>query len=132
DLVLVGVERSSIRAIASRIATSRRRVIVSDPDPSHGSFFRSDHFPFARLGIPAVSTGLPTDFIGAGRMDAERRRDAFTTRDYHQPSDEVRDDWDYEGAAEDARLLAELVWTLADAPESPAYLPGRAIGRAIH
>lgn len=114
DLVLIGVERSSIRQVADRLARRRGRVIALDPEPGQGNFFRSDHFALAKLGVPAVSVGLPTQFPGPEGEAARRRRDAFGERDYHQTSDEMRDDWSYDGAVDDLRLLAELVWTLAD------------------
>lgn len=89
-------------------------MIALDPEPGQGNFFRSDHFALAKLGVPAVSVGLPTQFPGPEGEAARRRRDAFGERDYHQTSDEMRDDWSYDGAVDDLRLLAELVWTLAD------------------
>ncbi len=119
DLVLIGAERSSIGDVAGRIAARTGRVIARDPDPGQGNFFRSDHFPLAKAGVPAVSIGLPTEFIGPDRESVRRRRDRFSERDYHQTSDEVRDDWNYEGAVDDLRLLGELVWTLADDAAKP-------------
>lgn len=124
ELVLVGSERSSIRDVAVRLAQRLGREIVSDQNPAQGAFFRSDHFPFARLGIPAVSTGLPAVFTGAEREAARQRLLRFTSRDYHQPGDEVRDDWDFASAVADLRLLAELVWALADDADVPAYHAG--------
>lgn len=121
DLVLIGAERSSIQEVATRVAARHRRGLGLDRNPGEGTFFRSDHFPFAKLGIPAVSVGLPTEFVGPDRVAAARRRDRFTNRDYHQPSDEVKPDWDYEAAADDVRLLADLLWTLANDAGMPAY-----------
>jgi Zn-dependent M28 family amino/carboxypeptidase len=121
DLVLVGAERSSIREVADAIAARHDRVIARDPDGGAGNFFRSDHFPLARAGVPAVSLGLPTKFVGDGAAGARKRRDVFTEHRYHQPNDEVRDDWSYDGAVDDLRLLGELVWTLADSASVPAY-----------
>jgi len=121
ELVLVGAERSSIRDLAVRLARRHGREIADDQNPAQGAFFRSDHFPFARLGIPAVSTGLPAVFTGVDREVARQRLLRFTSRDYHQPGDEVRDDWDFASAAEDVRLLMELVWALAD--EAPTAAP---------
>jgi Zn-dependent M28 family amino/carboxypeptidase len=124
EVVLVGSERSSIRDVAVRVAARRGREIVPDPNPAQGGFFRSDHFPFARLGIPAVSTGLPSSFIGADREAARQRLHRFTTRDYHQPGDEVREDWDFTSAVADLHLLGDLVWALADDATVPAYRTG--------
>ncbi len=121
DLVLVGAERSSLREVATGIASRLGREIALDPDPGQGNFFRSDHFPLAKAGIPAVSLGLPTQFIGPDRAAALARRNAFNERDYHQASDEMRPDWNYEGAIDDLRLLGGLVWTIANDPAMPSY-----------
>ncbi|MEQ1759787.1 MAG: M20/M25/M40 family metallo-hydrolase [Vicinamibacterales bacterium] len=121
DLVLLGAERSTILATARRIAARTGRAIVPDLEPGQGNFFRSDHFPLAKAGIPAVSVGLPTQFVGPDGESARARRDAFSERDYHQTSDEMRDDWNYDSAVDDLRLLGELVWTLAHDPVMPAY-----------
>jgi Zn-dependent M28 family amino/carboxypeptidase len=96
-------------------------VIALDPDPGQGHFFRSDHFPAAKAGVPAVSVGLPVQFVGPRRDAARARRDAFNGTDYHQTSDEIRDDWNYDGAVDDLRLLATIIWRLASDVEPPAY-----------
>jgi Zn-dependent M28 family amino/carboxypeptidase len=121
DLVLIGAERSTIRDLASEIAARVQRVVTPEVDAAQGNFFRSDHFPLAKAGIPAVSLGFPVQFIGAGREAAQKRRDRFNSRDYHQTSDEIQDDWNFEGAVADLRLLADLVLALANAPVMPAY-----------
>jgi Zn-dependent M28 family amino/carboxypeptidase len=129
DLVLIGVERSTIREIADTLAAQSGRMIALDPDPGQGNFFRSDHFPLVKAGIPAVSLGLPTMFTGADREEALRRRNRFTEHDYHQVSDEVRDDWNPEGAVDDLRLLGRLVWTLANEGVPPRYQAGDPFAR---
>ena len=121
DLVLLGVERSTIGPTARALARREGRVIAVDPEPEQGNFFRSDHFPFARAGVPAVSLSFPTQFVGPGAAAAQALRDRFNTSDYHQPSDEVRPEWNYSGAVADLRLLAQLTWALAMAPEPARY-----------
>ena len=121
DLVLLGVERSTIGQTARALARREGRVIALDPEPEQGNFFRSDHFPFARAGVPAVSLSFPTQFVGPGAAAAQKLRDRFNARDYHQPSDEVRPDWNYSGVVADLRLLTQLTWALAVAPEPARY-----------
>jgi Zn-dependent M28 family amino/carboxypeptidase len=129
DIVLLGAERSTLGEIAAGVAARYGRVIGADPEPGRGYFFRSDHFPFAKIGIPAVSLSEPTQYIGENPDYAKKLHDAFNEKDYHQPSDEFRDDWDYDGAVEDMRLLAELGWELATTPTLPSYHPDEQFAR---
>jgi Zn-dependent M28 family amino/carboxypeptidase len=123
DIVLLGAERSTLGAVAEELATARGRVVGRDPEPGRGYFFRSDHFPLAKVGIPALSLSEPTQYVGKDPGYAKKLRDAYTEKDYHQPSDEFRTDWDYSGLVEDMRLLAELGWRVANAQTMPAYHP---------
>ena len=121
DIVLLGAERSSIGTIASDLAARHGRVVGPDPEPERGYFFRSDHFSLAKVGIPAVSAGESVDFIGRDPGFAKRVHDDYNERRYHQPSDQFQTDWNFEGAVEDMRLLAELGWRLASTSVMPAY-----------
>jgi Zn-dependent M28 family amino/carboxypeptidase len=100
-----------------------------DPEPERGYFFRSDHFSLAKVGIPAVSAGESVDFIGKDPSFAKRMHDDYNERRYHQPSDEIQGDWNFEGAVQDMRLLAELGWRLANASTMPAYHPDEQFAR---
>jgi Zn-dependent M28 family amino/carboxypeptidase len=123
DIVLLGADRSTLGAVAEELAAARGRVVGPDPEPGRGYFFRSDHFPLAKAGIPALSLSEPTQYIGKDPDFAKKRRDAYNEKDYHQPSDDFRADWDYSGLVEDMRLLAELGWRVANAQSVPAYHP---------
>jgi len=129
DLVLLGAERSTLGSVADRLAASHRRVIGPDPDPGRGYFFRSDHFPLAKAGIPALSLADPKDYLGQDPSYAKKIREDYNGSDYHQPSDEYQDTWDTSGALEDLRLLAELGWAIANATDVPAYHPGQPFAR---
>jgi Zn-dependent M28 family amino/carboxypeptidase len=121
DIVLLGSERSTLGEMASDLAQARGRVIGPDPEPGRGYFFRSDHFPLAKIGIPALSISDAVEYIGKDPGYAKKLRDEYIARDYHQPSDEFKDDWDYTGAVEDMRFLAELGWRIASETAMPAY-----------
>jgi Zn-dependent M28 family amino/carboxypeptidase len=121
DIVLLGSERSTLGMMADQLAGERGRAIGPDPEPGRGYFFRSDHFPLAKIGIPALSISDPVQYVGKDPAFAKKLRDDFIARDYHQPSDEFKKDWDYSGAVEDMRFLAELGWRAANAPTMPAY-----------
>lgn len=124
DLVLLGAERSTLGDLAREILRSVDRTLGTDPEPEKGYFFRSDHFPFAKGGVPAVSISDSTDYIGKDPGFAKRMRDEYTNRHYHQPSDEFDPSWDLSGAVADLQVLTRLGWEVASRPEMPAYHPG--------
>ena len=121
DIVLLGAERSTLGAMASELAVEHDRIVGPDPEPGRGYFFRSDHFPLAKIGIPALSLSDPVDYTGPDPAAAKKIKDEYDAKRYHQPSDEIQPSWDYTGAVNDMRLLAELGWRMANAPEMPAY-----------
>ena len=121
DIVLLGSERSTFGTMAEELAQQRGRVVGPDPEPGRGYFFRSDHFPLAKIGIPALSISDPVEYVGRDPGFAKKLQDEFIARDYHQPSDEFREDWDYTGAVDDMRFLAELGWRVANAAAMPTY-----------
>jgi Zn-dependent M28 family amino/carboxypeptidase len=129
DIVLLGADRSSISTVASELTAHHRRVVGADPEPERGYFFRSDHFSLAKVGIPAVSLGEPVDFIGKDPGFAKRVHDEYNEKRYHQPSDEFQQDWNYAGAVQDMRLLAELGWRLANDSAMAAYNPNEQFAR---
>jgi Zn-dependent M28 family amino/carboxypeptidase len=129
DIVLLGAERSGLGKLADQIAHEHGRHVGTDPEPERGYFFRSDHFPLAKAGVPAVSVSDPSEYIGKAPDYARRIRTRFVENDYHQPSDEFDPSWDYEGAVEDLRFLSELAWRVAADPAMPAYNPGDQFAR---
>ena len=129
DIVLLGADRSSLGPMAEALAKPRSRVIGPDREPGRGYFFRSDHFPLVKKGIPAVSISEPAEFIGPNAADIKKRRDAFNDTDYHQPGDEMKPSWDYTGGVADLKFLTELGWQIANDPKMPAYNPGDQFAR---
>ena len=129
DIVLLGAERSTLGRTAAQLAAERGRIVGPDPEPGRGDFFRSDHFPLAKIGIPAVSLGESTQFVGKDASFAKRLMQEYTEKDYHQPSDEFRADWDYTGAVDDMRFLTELGWRIANDRTMPAYNAGDQFAR---
>ena len=123
DLVLLGAERSTLGPMAKTILGRQRRVLGIDTSPGAGYFFRSDHFPFAKAGIPAVSISEPNEFIGKDPAFAKKQHEDYRNRKYHQPIDEYDPSWDLSGAIADLEALAQLGWDVAMVPAMPAYHP---------
>jgi Zn-dependent M28 family amino/carboxypeptidase len=129
DIVLLGAERSTMGAMASQLAAERNRVVGPDPEPGRGYFFRSDHFPLAKVGIPAISLSEPVEFLGERAAAAKQQKEEYQAKRYHQVDDEMLPTWDYTGAVNDMRFLAELGWRIANAPGMPAYHPDQQFAR---
>lgn len=106
------------------IAAARGRSYSPDPRPEAGSFFRSDHFPFAKRGVPAISFGSGQDLLDGGREAGAAWSRAYTADRYHQPSDELTPDWRFDGIAADAELLYALGRRLADSDVWPEWKAG--------
>jgi Zn-dependent M28 family amino/carboxypeptidase len=124
DIVLLGSDRSTLGPMAEALAKERGRTLGVDQHPERGYFFRSDHFPFAKAGVPALSISEPKDFKGPNADELRKKQEAYNNTDYHQPSDEFDPAWDFNGGAEDMRFLAELAWRIAAQKEMPRYNEG--------
>jgi Zn-dependent M28 family amino/carboxypeptidase len=121
DIVLLGAERSTLGEMAKALAAERMRVVGPDPAPGNGYFFRSDHFPLAKAGIPALSLSDPVEYTSADPAASKAMKDEYEDKRYHQVEDEIQPNWNYAGAVNDMKFLAELGWRLANAPEMPRY-----------
>jgi Zn-dependent M28 family amino/carboxypeptidase len=124
DIVLLGADRSSLGPMAESLAAAANRVVGADQHPERGYFFRSDHFPLAKAGVPALSISEPREFLGANADALKKKQEAYNSTDYHQPSDEFDPSWDFSGAVQDLKLLAKLAWQVAAQPEMPKYNAG--------
>jgi Zn-dependent M28 family amino/carboxypeptidase len=92
-----------------------------DPKPEAGYFFRSDHFPFAKRGVPAISYGSGDDFLEGGLKAGKAVEAAYTEKDYHQPSDEWNAKWTFTGMARDLEMLYGLGSDLANSDAWPNW-----------
>ena len=124
DMVQLGTDRSSLGPAIEALLKERGRTLGQDTHPERGYFFRSDHFPFAKAGVPALSLSEPKDFTGANAAELLKKQEAYNGKDYHQPSDEYDPSWDFSGGVNDMRLLAQLGWRIAQQPEMPKYNEG--------
>jgi Zn-dependent M28 family amino/carboxypeptidase len=124
DLTVVGLGKSDLDDYAHDAAAEQDRVLRSDPEPEKGSYFRSDHFPFAKQGVPAINAGGGDDYIGRPADWGRKMRDAYITEHYHKPSDIVRPDWDLSGAMQDLQLYFAMAWRLAETDRFPEWKAG--------
>jgi hypothetical protein len=124
DLTMVGLGKSNLDDYVRALAAMQGRVVVADQFPDKGFFYRSDQFSFAKIGVPAAYFDSGTDVIGKPADWGRQQQQAFEDAHYHQPSDELRDDWDFSGAVEDAQLFFYLGLKVANAERMPAWKPG--------
>jgi Zn-dependent M28 family amino/carboxypeptidase len=104
DITFIGLGKSSLDDVAVAVAAHEQRMLTADQFPDRGSYYRSDQFNFAKIGVPAFYLGGGTDFIGKPQGWGAEQVEGYTTRNYHQPSDELTDDWDFSGMVQDARF----------------------------
>ncbi len=100
---------------------SQGRYYSPDPHPEAGHFYRSDHFSFAKVGVPAISFGDGNDLVNGGTERGEALGKEYVEKHYHQPSDEWSADWDFRGMAQDANLLHKLGRDLANSHAWPNW-----------
>jgi Zn-dependent M28 family amino/carboxypeptidase len=124
EMTMIGLGKSSLDAIIQSLAALHGRKIVGDQFPDRGYFYRSDQFELAKVGVPAAYLEAGIDSIGKPAGWGKAKHDEYEEKDYHQPSDEIRDSWDLTGAVEDVKLLFYLGARVANAPAMPAWNPG--------
>ena len=99
-------------------------MLVPDAESEKGYYYRSDHFNFAKVGVPAMFTDSGVEYLGKPEGYGQEKRDQYTNVDYHAPSDEVKSDWDLSGLAEDAKLLLTVGYRVAQSETYPEWKPG--------
>jgi Zn-dependent M28 family amino/carboxypeptidase len=123
DMSLSGNGQSDLEDYLAGALKTQGRTVSPDPEPEKGGFFRSDHFSFARFGIPAISSGGGTDLVDGGKAAGKALRDDYLAHRYHQPTDEWRADFDMRGPTEDLRALYMVGDTLANSDAWPGWKP---------
>ncbi len=130
DFEPLGSERSTLQAVVEDVARERGLKVSPDDRPQQGSFYRSDHFPFAKVGVPSISVKEGSDFIGRPAGWGEEQFKAFNSAHYHQPSDEYSDSWNFEGMAQEAEIALAIGLRVANAAELPHYNPSDEFAKA--
>lgn len=123
DIAALGLERSSLGTLFRRAAAAEGLTATGDPDATKGSFFRSDHFPLARAGVPGLSFESGVDFVGRPAGWGREQNERYNSERYHQPSDQYSSDFTYEGMVQEARVMMRVAIAVAEAPTLPTWLP---------
>jgi Zn-dependent M28 family amino/carboxypeptidase len=129
DFVPLGAERSTLKAVVDQVARERGLRVSPDPRPEQGSFYRSDHFPFAKVGVPSISLKEGNDYIGHDKAWGEKKFQEYNQAHYHQPSDEYRDDWNFQGMIQEADFAMEIGRRVANLPTLPKFNPNDEFAR---
>lgn len=121
DIGALGMDRSTLGPVFAAAARVESLKVESQPDV-RGSFFRSDHFPFARVGVPALSIKPGIDFVGRAQGWGEQQESTYNQERYHQPSDEYRPTFRYAGMVQEVRVTVRTARAVANAPAMPRWL----------
>jgi Zn-dependent M28 family amino/carboxypeptidase len=124
DLTYIGLGKSSLDAVVKSAAAEQGRTVVGDQFPDKGSFYRSDQFNFAKIGVPAIYLKSGTHFRGKPDTWGKETLEAWEAANYHQASDQLTPDWNYDGMIDDARLGFAAGLAIANDPKLPAWTPG--------
>ncbi len=124
NVVLSGAERTTLWPIVQEAARRFDLTIDPDPRPQAGTYYRSDHFSMARVGIPSFSIEGGSNLIGKPPGTGSKLFDDFEEHRYHQPSDEYREDWDFSGMEQFARFGFLIGVNVANSPKLPTWRPG--------
>ena len=124
ELAYIGLGKSSLDGVVKALAAQQGRTVVGDQFPDHGSFYRSDQFSFAKIGVPAIYLDLGSKFKDKPADWAKQKIEEYEENDYHQPSDELKPAWDFTGLVDDARLGFFAGVVLANDDKMPTWNPG--------
>jgi Zn-dependent M28 family amino/carboxypeptidase len=122
DIVVIGYGQSELEDRLEPLVTASGRVIAPDANPDAGYFFRSDHFPMAKRGVPMLYTDEGVDLLEGGTEAGRAAEEEYRRDRYHQPADEYDPEtWDFTRIVQDAELFRQLGWELATSRDWPNY-----------
>jgi Zn-dependent M28 family amino/carboxypeptidase len=125
DVTMAGEERNGLGVFARARAAELGLTIMPDAEPEKGFFFRSDHFPFAKAGVPALYPGRGRQYRGKPPEWGKQIADEFTAKHYHAPSDEFSEEWVYDGAVQQGLLTLRIIWDIAQDTTWPNWNDGQ-------
>lgn len=121
DYGALGAERSSLGDVISEVLKERGMTFSRDEHPEQGFFFRSDHFPFAKVGVPSLNVESGTNYVGQDKEAARKRFEEFNAKHYHQPSDNFDENWRYDGLVQNLEVSLAVGMKVSNAKKLPAY-----------
>jgi len=124
EIEVSGADRTTFYPAVQATAKEYNLALKPDSNPSAGYYYRSDHFSFARVGIPAFSVNEGMKFKGHDEEWGIQQERDYNARHYHQPSDEFHAEWDFSGVAEIVRFGFDLGWQAASQSQGIGWLPG--------
>jgi len=124
DVSIVGSGKSTIDAEVKEVAKTLGRIVLADPMPEQGSFYRADQFSFAKTGVPCLYLSGGRDFTGREKGWGQKQVEYWIETHYHQPSDEYNSKWDFSGCVEDLHLIFKVALRLANKEQMPRWLAG--------
>jgi len=124
DIVVIGLGASELDDYLRQAASEQGRAVLPDPESEKGFYYRSDHFNFAKVGVPALYTDVGVTFEGQSAEYGEQRRNEYTSQRYHKPADQVLASWRPDGAIQDLQLFFTVGYRVAQAEAFPQWAPG--------
>ena len=124
DVVIYGYGQNELENYVTDAAKIQGRYIAPEPRPEAGSYFRSDHFSLAKVGVPALDVRAGIDIVGKGKEYGKKKTEDYISNHYHTPSDEYNPNWTFEGGLQDMDLLFMIGKRLAFETSWPAWKPG--------
>ena len=124
DVTVTGLGASELDDYARVAAAEQARSLRPDPEPEKGFYYRSDHFNFAKQGVPAFYPGEGVSFVGKPADFGMKKREEYTTTYYHKPQDEILPSWDLSGAKQDLELFLSIGYRVAQAAKMPEWRVG--------
>ena len=121
DITIIGYGASELEAVLDKHASVQGKYLAPDKSPEAGFFYRSDHINFAKKGIPMIYADPGIDLVDGGIEKGLELASNYTANDYHKPTDEVRDDWDWEGIEQDMDIFTNFIDDLANSGEYPNW-----------
>lgn len=121
---MIGIDRTTFFPTAQKVTKALGLTIVPDQAPEQGSYYRSDHFSLAKVGVPAFSIKQGNDITGKPAEFGPAKTKEYRDKHYHQASDEYDPSWDFNAAAQAGHLAFWLGWEAANAADKPMWVPG--------
>ena len=129
DVIVVGARSSELENYLEATASAQGRYLSAEPNPERGLYYRSDHFNFAKVGVPALFAESGKDNIEFGQEYGAAQSQDYTDNRYHAPSDEYDPNWDLSGAAEDIMMYFDIGQRLTQETSFPEWFPGNEFKR---